>query len=50
MVGNILFGKGDKEKIKTMIEEMWKFRLGKKLQKEKLPKKIKSKEKNIEQA
>ena len=50
MVGNILFGKGDKEKIKTMIEEMWKFRLGKKLQREKLSKKIKNKEENIEQA
>ena len=43
MAGSILFGKGDKENIKTMIEMMWNFRLGKKLQKENI------KEENMEQ-
>ena len=31
MAGNMLFGKGDKEEIKSMIDLMWKFRLGKKI-------------------
>ena len=34
MAGKILFGKEDKEDIKYMIDRMWKFRLGKKIQNE----------------
>ena len=35
MAGSILFGKEDKENVKYMIDMMWKFRLGKKIQNEK---------------
>ena len=35
MAGNILFSKGDIEEIKAMIDMMWKYRLGKKIENEK---------------
>ena len=47
MIGSILFGKNDKEKIKAMIEVMWKYRLGKKLQKEKYQGELENKGNNI---
>ena len=48
MVGSILFGKGDEEKTKHMIDMMWKFRSGKQLENEK-KKEIQNKKKNKDQ-